>query len=127
MKVRARFVFYVVLLLALGLVLKLTVAKEKAIDENLFVLHEDLSKIKAKDCLRCHDSYNEESLDRNIKTAHAIHAFLGAEGCYTCHQNFDLNQDSGHTLRKQVDMEICLGCHVRTIEGWKVSLTPEKK
>jgi hypothetical protein len=117
---------FLILLLALGLALKLTVADEEALDENLYALHEDLSEIKIKDCVGCHDTLNDKSLDRDIKTAHAIHEFFGAEGCLKCHKDFDLNQDSGQTLRKPVSMEICIDCHVGTSKGWKVSLSPGK-
>jgi len=113
----------VVLVVGVVFVLRLAEAEEEASDDNLFVLHEDLSKITMKDCVSCHDVLNEKSLDRNIRTAHVIHAFFGKDGCLFCHQDFDINQDSGHVLRKQVDIEICLGCHVSTGEGWKASLS----
>ena len=123
MKGSTKFIFLVILVVAVGFVLKLAEAEDEASEENLFVLHEDLSKITMKDCVSCHDVLNEKSLDRNIRTAHVIHAFFGEDGCLFCHQNFDINQDSGHVLRKQVDIEICLGCHVSTEKSWERSLS----
>jgi hypothetical protein len=127
MKGSAKFTFFVTLVVAVGFVLHYVQAEDKGAEENLFVLHKDLSNIAMKDCVSCHDVLNERSLDRNIRTAHVIHAFFGEEGCLFCHQDSDINQDSGDLLRKHVDMKICLECHVSTEREWKASMSPEQE
>ena len=77
MKVSARFILLVVLVVGVVFVLKLAEAEDGASKENPFVLHEELSKTTMNDCVDCHDVLNEKSLDRNIRTAHVIHAFFG--------------------------------------------------
>lgn len=121
MKGSARVIVLAMVIVTVGFVLKF--AEEGASEENLFVIHQDLSKTTMKDCVSCHDVLNEKSLDRNIKTAHVIHAFFGKDGCLFCHQDSDINQDSGDLLRKHVDVKICLGCHVSTEKGWEASMS----
>lgn len=127
MKMSPKFIILLTLFVAVGFALKFAEAEDATSDENLYVLHEDLAKITMKDCVGCHDVLNEKSLDRDIRTAHVIHAFFGKDGCLHCHQDSDINQDSGHVLRKHVDMEICLGCHVSTKKGWETSLSSTEK
>jgi hypothetical protein len=130
MQARTKVISFLILLLLLGFVGLIAcappVAEKGDLEVNLVSLHKDLSEIKMKDCVGCHDTHNEKSLDRDIKTAHAVHEFFGAEGCFDCHKDFDLNQESGSVLRKTVDMEKCIECHGKTSKGWKASLSPGK-
>lgn len=127
MKMSPKFIILLTLFVAVGFALEFAEAEDATSDENLYVLHEDLSKITMKDCVGCHDVLSEKSLDRDIRTAHVIHAFFGKDGCLHCHQDFDINQDSGHILRRQVDMNICLNCHVSTEKEWKASMSPAQQ
>ena len=127
MQARSKVISFLILLLLLGFVRLIAcappVAEKGDLEVNQVSLHKDLSEIKIKDCLGCHDTFNEKSLDRDIKTAHAVHDFFGPEGCLNCHKGFDLNQESGSVLRKTVDMEKCLECHGKASKGWGASIS----
>lgn len=81
---------------------------------SLEVLHLEPSTVSLAQCFRCHgDKAREESLDPLVPTAHRVHltsSLLNVE-CVTCHQSVDLLQGSAASLRKQVDVELCVACH----------------
>lgn len=77
----------------------------------LIALHEDLTEVASDECIGCHGNKAEEtSLDPDIETAHAIHIPM-IEECNSCHKGADLLEGSAASLRKQVDPQICFGCH----------------
>ncbi len=78
---------------------------------DLIALHEDLTEVKSDRCISCHGNKAEEkSLNPDIKTPHAIHIPMLKE-CNVCHKKADLLEGSAAALRKQVDPQICNGCH----------------
>ncbi len=78
---------------------------------DLIALHDDLTDVATDQCIGCHGNKAEEgSLDPDIETAHAIHVPMLVE-CNFCHKSADLLEGSAASLRKQVDPQICFGCH----------------
>lgn len=76
-----------------------------------------------KECLACHGAVLKEvSANAKIKTSHRIHleSKKGApKNCADCHQSVDVLNGSGTALRKQVDPQLCAGCHGSGIKGAK--------
>lgn len=77
----------------------------------LIALHDDLTEVASDECIGCHGNKAEEtSLDPDIETVHVIHIPMLQE-CNFCHKSADLLEGSAASLRKQVDPQICFGCH----------------
>jgi hypothetical protein len=45
------------------------------------------------------------------------------KNCADCHPSVDLREDSAGSLRKQVDPQLCAGCHSGGVKGAKVLFT----
>jgi len=90
---------------------------------NLVELHASAGKLSSKECLACHTRIaTDVSLNKKVKTYHRLHLeskLTTPKDCADCHQAIDLRNGSAATLRKQVDPEICAGCHSGGVEGAK--------
>ncbi len=111
--------------LAMGcLLLLLSAAAAGAAEKNLLELHKNAGKLTKKECLACHSGIiKETSLNAKYKTFHRVHLESKKEtpkNCADCHQSIDLRNRSGAALRKQVDPQICSGCHSGGVQGAKV-------
>jgi len=95
-----------------------------AAERNLIDLHKNAGTRGNKECLACHaDIKTAQSLNKKIKTFHRVHLESKLEtpkDCSECHQSVDLKEGSGGSLRKQVDPQICAGCHSGGVKGAKV-------
>lgn len=95
-----------------------------ASEKNLTALHVDLSKMNNKECLACHaDITKAKTGNKKIKTFHRLHLESRKETpkrCAECHQSVDLREGSAAALRKQVDPQLCAGCHSGDMKGAKV-------
>lgn len=95
-----------------------------ASEKNLIELHKSAGKLSNKECLGCHAKIKTEvSLNKKYKRFHRVHleSKLGApKKCSDCHQSVDLRNGSAANLRKQVDPQICAGCHRGGVKGAKV-------
>ncbi len=95
-----------------------------AVEKNLVDLHNRAGKLTKKECLACHAGIlKETSLDKKYKTLHRVHLESKKDtpkNCADCHQSIDLRNGSGAALRKQVDPQICAGCHSGGVSGAKV-------
>ncbi len=93
-------------------------------EENLIDLHKNAAKLSNKECLSCHANVKTEvSLNKKFKIFHRVHleSKLGTpKNCADCHQSVDLREGSAASLRKQVDSQLCAGCHSGGVEGAKV-------
>ncbi len=94
-----------------------------AAERDLVILHRNPANLNNKDCLACHANITKEvSLNPKYKTFHRVHleSKLGTpKNCTDCHQVIDLRQGSGASLRKQVDPQLCDGCHNGGLKGAK--------
>jgi len=92
--------------------------------KNLLDLHASAGKLSKKECLACHARIaTDVSLNKKIKTFHRLHLeskLATPKGCADCHQSIDLRDASGAALRKQVDPQVCAGCHSGGMKGAKV-------
>ena len=92
--------------------------------ENLVALHADLSKMNNKECLACHaDITKAKTGNKKIKTFHRLHLEskkATPKRCAECHQAVDLREGSAAALRKQVDPQLCAGCHGGDMKDAKV-------
>ncbi len=78
---------------------------------DIIAFHQDLTKVASDQCVRCHGNKAEEkSLNPDIDTPHVIHIQIMSE-CNLCHKKVDLLEGSAAALRKQVDPQVCNGCH----------------
>jgi nitrate/TMAO reductase-like tetraheme cytochrome c subunit len=106
------------------LLLLFSVATAGAAEKNLVELHKNAGKLTKKECLACHSGIlKEKSLDKKYKTFHRLHRESKKnplKNCADCHQSVDLQNGSGAALRKQVDPQICSGCHSGGVKGAKV-------
>ncbi len=95
-----------------------------AAEKNLVALHAEAGKITNKECLACHGNIMKATtLNRKFKTLHRLHleSKLGTpRNCADCHHSVDVRNGSGAALRKQVDPQICSGCHSGGVKGAKV-------
>lgn len=95
-----------------------------AATENLIALHKNAANLSKKECLACHKSIlNEPTQDKKIKTFHRLHLESNLDTpkeCSDCHQSIDLRESSAGALRKQVDPQLCAGCHSGDMTGAKV-------
>lgn len=105
-------------------VLLFSAAAAGAPEKNLVDLHNNAGKLTNKECLACHAAVlKESSLDKKFKTLHRVHLDSKKntpKKCADCHQPIDLRNGSGAALRKQVDPQICSGCHSGGVKGAKV-------
>lgn len=106
------------------LLLLFSAAPAGAAEKNLVALHTDLAKLTKKECLACHAGIlKETSLDKKYKTLHRVHLESKKDtpkNCVDCHRSVDLRNGSGAALRKQVDPQLCAGCHSGGVKGVKV-------
>ncbi|MDA8082707.1 MAG: cytochrome c3 family protein [Nitrospiraceae bacterium] len=95
-----------------------------AAEQNLVELHRNASKMSNKECLSCHAKIMKEvSLNKKYKMFHRVHLeskLATPKKCADCHQSVDLRNGSAASLRKQVDPQICAGCHSGGVKGAKV-------
>jgi NAD-dependent SIR2 family protein deacetylase len=95
-----------------------------AAEKNLIDLHINAGKLKSKECLACHGNIKKEVTgNKKFKTFHREHLDSKLEtpkNCADCHQSVDLREGSAAALRKQVDPQICAGCHSGGVKGAKV-------
>jgi hypothetical protein len=102
----------------------LFVAVAGAAEKNLVALHKDASKLNNKECLSCHAAIMKAtSLNKKYKTFHRLHLESKLETpkkCSECHKSVDVINGSAAALRKQVDPQICAGCHSGGVKGAKV-------
>jgi len=90
---------------------------------NLVELHASAGKLGNKECLACHARIaTDVSINKKVKTYHRLHLeskLTTPKDCADCHQAVDLRNGSAAALRKQVDPEICAGCHSGGLKGAK--------
>lgn len=95
-----------------------------AAEKNLVALHADAIKLSNNECLACHAAIiKETSLNKEFKTFHRVHLeskLVTPKNCADCHQSVDLREESAAALRKQVDPQMCAGCHSGGVKGAKV-------
>ena len=107
-----------------ALALATSAAARTAAPTNLIELHAHAEKYSNKQCLACHARIaTGVSLDKKIKTYHRLHLESKLDTpkkCADCHQSVDLRNGSAAALRRQVDPQICVGCHSGGMKGAKV-------
>ncbi|MBF0459250.1 MAG: hypothetical protein HQK99_15270 [Nitrospirae bacterium] len=95
-----------------------------AAEKNLVDLHKDAGKLSTKECLACHSNIAKDVTgDKKFKTYHRLHLeskLSTPKNCADCHQSVDLKDASAAALRKQVDPQLCAGCHSGGMEGAKI-------
>lgn len=95
-----------------------------AVEKNLIDLHKNAGKMSNKECLACHSNIKKDvPLNKNFKMFHRVHLeskLATPKNCADCHSSIDLRERSASTLRKQVDPQICAGCHSGGMKGAKV-------
>ena len=95
-----------------------------AAEKNLIELHKNASNLSNKECLACHPRIKQDvPLNQRFKMFHRVHLESKLDtpkNCADCHQSIDLREDSAAALRKQVDPQICAGCHSGGVKGAKV-------
>jgi hypothetical protein len=95
-----------------------------AAEKNLVELHANAGKLSNKECLVCHAAVEKgTSLDKKYKTFHRVHLeskLATPKNCADCHQSVDVRNGSAAALRKQVDPQLCAGCHSGGVKGAKV-------
>lgn len=96
----------------------------EAAPTNIVELHADAAKLSSNDCLACHARIaTDVSLNKKIKTYHRLHLESKLDtpkNCVDCHQSVDLREGSAAALRRQVDPQICAGCHSGGMKGAKI-------
>jgi hypothetical protein len=111
------------ILLYCGLFL-LTCATAHAAQTNLIELHRNASAMTNKECLKCHGKVlSEKTATKKVKTMHRLHLeskLATPKKCSQCHHSVDLREGSSAALRKQVDPQICAGCHSGGVKGANV-------
>lgn len=92
-----------------------------AAEKNLVELHKKAGKMSNKECLACHGNIKKDvSGNKKFKTFHRVHLdskLQTPKNCSGCHQSVDLREGSAAALRKQVDPQLCAGCHSGGIKG----------
>ncbi|MCL5024509.1 MAG: cytochrome c3 family protein [Nitrospirae bacterium] len=95
-----------------------------AAEKNLVELHKNAGKMSNKECLACHGKIIKDvTLNKKFKTYHRVHLESKLDtpkNCADCHQSIDVRNGSAAALRKQVDPQICAGCHSGGMKGAKV-------
>ncbi len=111
----------IVIIVCCGLLLPIVLL---AAERNIIDLHKNAGKLSNKECLTCHTRIKTDvPLNQKFKTFHRVHLESKLDtpkNCSDCHQSIDLKEGSGATLRKQVDPQICAGCHSGGVKGAKV-------
>lgn len=106
------------------LLLLLSISTAGAAEKNLVELHKNAGKMSNKECLACHANIVKDvSLDKKYKMFHRVHLESKKDTpkkCVDCHQSIDLLNGSGAALRKQVDPQLCAGCHSGGVNGANV-------
>ncbi len=102
----------------------LPVSMVMAAERNLVDVHKNAGKLSNKECLACHPKINTDiPLNQKFKTFHRVHLESKLDtpkNCSDCHQSVDLRNGSAAALRKQVDPQICAGCHSGDVKGAKI-------
>jgi len=92
-----------------------------AMEPNLIDLHKNAVKLSNKECLNCHAGIlKQTSLNKKYKMFHRVHLeskLATSKQCKDCHQSVDLRENSAASLRKEVDSQICAGCHSGGVKG----------
>lgn len=95
-----------------------------AAEKNIIELHKNGGNLSNKECLACHGGIKKEiTLNPKFKTFMRLHLESKLDtpkNCADCHPSVDLREDSAASLRKQVDPQLCAGCHSGGIKGAKV-------
>ncbi len=89
---------------------------------NLRAVHNSSSSQYDRDCQKCHEQIlKRTTLDSRFPEAHQamipfisgqpIAAGVSNDTCIACHASVDFDNRSAASIRKQVDVEICAGCH----------------
>ena len=95
-----------------------------AAERNLIELHFGAGNLATEECLSCHANVKKDvSLNQKFKTFHRTHLESKLDtpkNCADCHQSVDLRERSASALRKQVDPQLCAGCHSGGVKGAKV-------
>jgi hypothetical protein len=105
---------------------------------NLAAIHDASSPEFNRACLDCHaDVMQRTTLNPKLKDAHAAMVrFMPGydtkvgvtnENCVSCHGKVDVIQHSGMSLRKNVDVSGCQGCHNNTGPAPAAPARPAKK
>ncbi len=104
---------------ALGSVASAAQTNEGA--RNLIDLHAHANQLSSKGC---HAQITTGvTLDKKVKTFHRLHLeskLATPKNCAACHQGVDLRNASAAALRRQVNPQICAGCHTGAMKGAKV-------
>ena len=99
-------------------------AETKTGAKNLIDLHAHAGQLTNKECLACHAKIlTSTSLSKKTKTFHRLHLeskLPTPKNCADCHQSVDLRNGSAAALRKQVNPQICAGCHTGAVKGAKI-------
>lgn len=102
----------------------LPIASVSASERNLIELHKNAGKMSNKECLACHAQIVKQvPLNPKFKMFHRVHLEsrkATPKNCSDCHQSVDVRNGSAAALRKQVDPQLCDGCHSGGMEGVKV-------
>ncbi|HEY6871654.1 MAG TPA: hypothetical protein VI298_02885 [Geobacteraceae bacterium] len=92
-----------------------------AAERNLVELHKNAAAMTNKQCLKCHGNIlSGKTANSKLKTMHRLHleSKLGTpKRCAACHASVDLREGSAGALRKQVDPQVCAGCHDGKTKG----------
>jgi hypothetical protein len=92
-----------------------------AAELNLVELHKNATAMTNKQCLKCHAKIlSEKTATKKYKTMHRVHLESKLETpkkCAACHASVDLREGSAGALRKQVDPQVCAGCHDGGMKG----------
>lgn len=99
-------------------------ASAASAEKNLVDLHKNAGKLSNKECLACHKNIKKDvTLNKKFKTYHRVHLeskLATPKKCSDCHKSVDVRNGSAAALRKQVDPQICAGCHSGGMKGAKV-------
>lgn len=91
--------------------------------ENLVEFHKNAGKTGSKECLNCHEAVMEGVTARKeFKVYHRVHLeskLMTPKNCTECHWSVDLRDKSAAALRRQVDPQLCTGCHSGGVKGAK--------
>ena len=97
-------------------------------DWNLVAMHNAESTSFNSDCISCHGSMQHETtLSESVGGVHLVkmpwllqtsgESQINNQLCLHCHPTVDLLGKSAGNLRRQVDVDICRGCHTSAGPG----------
>lgn len=109
-------------------------AGAKAAQKNLVDLHANAGMLGNRECLACHAGIPKEvslkgacakdaSAGPKCTRFHRVHLESKLDTpkkCADCHQSIDLRNGSAAALRRQIDPQLCAGCHGGGMKGAKV-------